>query len=124
MSQACVTELIPSEDKIFAWIEEVFGHGIRRPGYPADRWAEEWLQEQFRAFGLERVRAEPVEVPYWEPREATLNVDGRRLHARYSRASRCRIPRRSKVSKLNSSRFDPARPEAVRGRLLAIRRRS
>jgi len=68
------TEFIPSEDKIFAWIEEVFSHGIRRPGYAADRWAEDWLQQQFRALGLERVRAEPVEVPYWEPHEATLTV--------------------------------------------------
>ena len=68
--------LVPDESRIYAWIEEVFGHGVRRPGYPADRWAEGWLQEQFRAFGLERVRAEPVEMPYWEPRAASLVVTG------------------------------------------------
>ncbi|HLB23259.1 MAG TPA: M28 family peptidase [Dehalococcoidia bacterium] len=73
---------IPSEDTIFAWLEEVFGHGIRRPGYPADRWAEDWIQQQFRTLGLERVRAEPVEMPYWEPKAASLTVtaaDGRTL---------------------------------------------
>ncbi len=64
--------LLPEESQIFGWIEEVFGHGVRRPGYPADRWAEMWVQEQFLEFGLERVRAEPVEMPYWEPRAASL----------------------------------------------------
>jgi hypothetical protein len=47
---------------------------VRLPGYPADRWAEAWLQEQFRAFGLERVHAEPVELTYWEPRDASLTI--------------------------------------------------
>ncbi len=65
-------ELLPDESRIFGWIEEVFRHGVRRPGYAADRWAEGWLQQQFRSFGLERVRAEPVEMPYWEPRAASL----------------------------------------------------
>ncbi len=63
---------IPDEPRIYAWIEEVFSHGVRRPGYPADRWAEQWAQEQFRALGLRDVRAEPVELPSWEPEEASL----------------------------------------------------
>lgn len=69
-------ELIPDEQRIYAWIEEIFGHGVRRPAYTADRWAEEWAQERFRAFGLERVRAEPVSMPYWEPLERSLSVVG------------------------------------------------
>ncbi len=69
-------EHIPNETQIFAWLEEVFSHGVRRPGYPADRWAEEWLQDQFCAFGLDNVRAEPVEMQYWEPQEASLTVRG------------------------------------------------
>ena len=44
--------LVPDEGQIYGWIEDVFSHGVRRPGYPADRWAEGWLQEQFRGFGL------------------------------------------------------------------------
>lgn len=67
-------ELPPDEGRIYGWIEEVFSHGVRRPGYPADRWAEGWLQERFRALGLENVRAEPVDMPYWEPRDASLRV--------------------------------------------------
>ena len=65
---------VPGEAQIFGWIEEVFARGVRRPGYVADRWAEGWLQERFRALGLEGVRAEPVPLWYWEPRGAALTV--------------------------------------------------
>jgi Peptidase family M28 len=107
-------EFIPSEDKIFAWIEEVFGHGVRRPGYPADRWAEDWLQEQFRELGLEHVRAEPVEVPYWEAFEATLTVstpDGTLEIPCFP------LPHSAATDSLEADlvAFDPARPEAVEG---------
>jgi hypothetical protein len=108
------TSLVPAEEKIFAWIEEVFGHGVRRPGYPADRWAEEWLQEQFRAFGLEHIRAEPVEVAYWEPREATLTVDspGSMLDVPCFP-----LPHAAPVERLEAEviAFDSSRPEAVKG---------
>jgi hypothetical protein len=49
---------------------------VRRPGYPADRWSEQFCQERFRALGLENVRTEPVELPYWEPRQWSLTVWG------------------------------------------------
>lgn len=67
-------DLVPAEEQIYGWIEEVFRQGVRRPGYPADRWAEDWLQEKFRSFGLEHVRAEPVETPYWELLRSSLLV--------------------------------------------------
>lgn len=73
---------IPQEKRIFGWIAEVVSHGVRRPGYPADRWAEQWIARQFRDLGLERVRLEPVELPYWEPRSWSLvarMADGRQL---------------------------------------------
>ncbi len=107
-------DLIPSEDSIFSWIEEIFAHGVRRPGYPADRWAEDWLQQQFRAFGLERVRAEPVEVAYWKPREATLAVDapGSTLNVPCFP-----LPHSAPATTLEAEvvAFDPARPQAVKG---------
>jgi Peptidase family M28 len=65
-------EVVPSEGQIYDWIEEVFRQGVRRPGYPADRWAEQWIQDRFREFGLESVRAEPVVTPYWEPLHSSL----------------------------------------------------
>jgi hypothetical protein len=35
-----------------------------------------WAQEQFRALGLERIRAEPVELYCWEPGRTSLLVKG------------------------------------------------
>jgi hypothetical protein len=67
-------ELIPPEQRIYDWIQQVFSQGVRRPGYPADRWAEQFCLEQFRDFGLESVRLEPVDLPYWEPLRWSLNV--------------------------------------------------
>ncbi len=67
-------DLVPTEERIFSWIEQVFAQGVRRPGYPADRWAERDCESRFRALRLERVRAEPVGLPYWEPKRAALTV--------------------------------------------------
>ncbi len=68
---------VASEARIFEWIERVFAQGVRRPGYPADRWAETWIATELDGLGLERVRHEPVELPYWEPRRAVLSVAAR-----------------------------------------------
>jgi hypothetical protein len=111
-------DLIPTAERIYSWIEEVFGHGVRRPGYAADRWAEGWIQEQFRGFGLEDVRTEPVELPYWEPRAASLvvrragGVDAQDLEVRCFP-----LPHAASVPELEAElvAFDPAAPERVRG---------
>lgn len=58
------------------WMQAVLKQGIRRPGSPADRWTEQWAVERFRDIGLEDIRLEPVELPYWEPQWAELEVDG------------------------------------------------
>jgi hypothetical protein len=68
--------LVPAEHRTYGWIEDVFSQGIRRLAYPADRWAERWIAAQFRALGLERVRAEPIELPYLQ-----------RLHALHNEAA-------------------------------------
>jgi hypothetical protein len=65
---------VPSEATIFGWISEVFEQGIRRPGYPADEWAEEWIADQFRSIGLDNVRLEPITVTRWEPTDWSLEV--------------------------------------------------
>ena len=66
--------LIPSTREIFGWIETVFAQGIRRPGYPADRWAEHWIRDQFNTFGLDEVRFEPVRLPKWDATHTSLHV--------------------------------------------------
>jgi hypothetical protein len=67
---------VPTEGTIFGWISEVFGHGIRRPGYPADEWAEGWIADRFRSIGLDNVRLEPITVTRWEPTDWSLEVIG------------------------------------------------
>lgn len=69
-----ISSLIPSTDEVFGWIETVFGQGVRRPGYPADRWSEIWIRDQFSAFGLDDVRFEPVPLPKWEDTHTSLSV--------------------------------------------------
>jgi peptidase M28-like protein len=69
-------DLIPTSESIFDWIETIFRRGIRRPGYAANRWAADYSAERFRALGLERVRLEPVQLPYWESRRYSLRVRG------------------------------------------------
>ena len=64
----------PSAARMLADIEAIVGFGIRRPGYPADRQAEEWAARRFTELGLRDVVLEPVDVPGWEPVAATLEV--------------------------------------------------
>ncbi len=69
-----IDDLVPDQASIYQWIEEIYGWGIRRPGYAADRKAEQFLVDQFERLGLEKVRKEPVKLPYWEPMESSLIV--------------------------------------------------
>lgn len=66
--------LIPGTDQIFGWIETIFARGIRRPGYPADRWVEHWIRDRFDAFGLDDVHFEPVGLPRWDDTRTSLDV--------------------------------------------------
>jgi len=66
---------IADADTMLRWIAEIHAHGIRRPGYPADRWAEEHCRQRFLDLGLDNVRLEPVTVPYWEPGRTALRVE-------------------------------------------------
>jgi hypothetical protein len=59
--------LVPEQEVIGGWIKQIVERGIRRPGYDADRWTEQWTADQFRSFGLADVVCEPVELPMWEP---------------------------------------------------------
>ena len=63
---------VPGADTIHGWIEEVVSHGIRRPGYEADDWAEGWIADELEEAGIEQVRMEPIEVMRWEPTSCRL----------------------------------------------------
>jgi len=60
------------------WIETVVSRGVRRPGYPADVWTENWLAERLGELGLETA-LEPVEVPCWSPGTGVLRAGGLEL---------------------------------------------
>jgi hypothetical protein len=103
------------ERTLLRWIEQIHAQGIRRPGYPADRWAEQFCRERFAEFGLEQVRLEPVEVPYWEPRAASVQVEsGVERFEIACCALPLSTPTRGVVAELAA--FDSDRPASVCGK--------
>jgi len=76
MKEARVTDCqkLPSVTDMFSWVEEVVAQGVRRPGYAADQWTEEYIFQKFEALGLESVRFEPVESAFWKDSHAELLV--------------------------------------------------
>jgi Peptidase family M28 len=107
---------VPTEATIFGWIREVFGHGIRRPGYPADEWAEGWIADRFRSIGLDNVRLEPISVTRWEPTDWSLEVVG--PGGETAPLDCFPVPFSAPVDGLEAelAAFDPAGPGAVRGK--------
>ncbi len=106
---------IADEHTLVSWIEAIHAQGIRRPGYPADRWAEQFCQARFLELGLENVRLEPVDVPYWQPGAASLCVDAG--HERFEIpcfALPFSAPTAGLVADLAA--FDTGTPETVRGK--------
>lgn len=65
---------LPTEAEIFGWIRTITGQGVRRPGYPADVWAEDWIERRFREFGLVDVHREEVPLHTWHPGRSTLRI--------------------------------------------------
>ncbi|MDO8614845.1 MAG: M28 family peptidase [Dehalococcoidia bacterium] len=111
-------ELIPTEERIYGWIQEIFRQGVRRPGYPADRWAEQFCLQRFRDLGLQNVRLEPVELPYWEPRRRSLSVwaDGRGA-VQMLELPCFPLPHSAPAQAVEAALvpFDPQSPEGVKG---------
>ena len=68
---------LPSIDEMFGWIETVVAQGIRRPGYPADHWTEQFVLDKFEELGLQSLRFEPVESAFWKDTHARLSIDAR-----------------------------------------------
>lgn len=63
---------IPDEATIHGWIEQIVDRGIRRPGYEADEWTIEFVEDRFRSLGLVDVHRESVEVTRWDADRWTL----------------------------------------------------
>lgn len=115
-------EHVPSQEKIYRWIEDIYEGGIRRPAYPADRRAEELCARHFREAGLENVRLEPLEIPHWEPRSWSLVVhapDGDRELPCFP------LPHTAPTPRLRGelAAWDDSAPEKVRGKIALDRNR-
>jgi len=100
---------------MFEWIEEVVSQGIRRPGYPADRSAEEFIFGKFRELGLQSLRFEPVESSFWKDSHARLAVIA---HQQTVEIECFPVPL-SEPTVIEGSlvRWDPADPASVSGKV-------
>ncbi len=65
---------IVSAETMMGWIRTIFDQGVRLPGYPANDWAIEWVQQQFENSGLQEVTLEPIQVDRWESSGCSLSV--------------------------------------------------
>ncbi|HVV77364.1 MAG TPA: M28 family peptidase [Mycobacteriales bacterium] len=63
----------PSAEAMMAWIATIVGEGIRRPGSDADQAVTSWAADQLTSMGLS-VELEPLSVPVWDFRSASLTV--------------------------------------------------
>jgi len=61
-------------DEMMSWTTEIFNQGIRRPGYPADYWAENWIKKQFEVYNLRDIKLDPISVKKWEASDESLEV--------------------------------------------------
>ncbi len=65
---------VPSTEQMMSWIKLIFNQGIRRPGYPADYWVENWIKEQFESFGFKDIILDPIEAKKWEAKDEILEI--------------------------------------------------
>lgn len=73
-SETVRDDLVPDTATMMQWISEVVAQGIRRPGYAADAWTEEWARDRFVEMGLEDVTLDPVPVRRWESLACAFEV--------------------------------------------------
>ncbi len=107
--------LIPTKDTIYRWIETIHAKGIRRPGYLADNWAVAYAVDLFHKLGLENVHLEPVALPYWEPRNWSLEVTGQNGSTEIPCFP---LPHSAPTDEIQLElvAYDPASPGAVQGK--------
>ncbi len=107
---------VPTVAEMLGWIEQVVDRGVRRPGYPADSWTEEFIFRSFEELGLESVRYEPVESAYWKDDHAELLIGGDSSAVPVT----CFPVPLSEPSRVEGqlAKWDPANPEAVAGKIV------
>ncbi len=108
-------QMLPSMADMLSWVEEVVAQGVRRPGYPADQWTEEFIFKTFESLGLESVRFEPVQSAFWEDRPSRLLVGA---DPRFVAIECFPVPLSEPIQVEGElARWDPAIPAAVAGKI-------
>lgn len=67
---------MPTEERIYSWIEDLVGIGFRRTGTPAGYAASAYVKCQFESLGLENVHYEYADSWKWEVNDSSVEVDG------------------------------------------------
>ena len=106
---------LPPTSEMIGWIDEVVAQGVRRPGYPADRWAEEFIFDKFEHLGLQSVRFESVEAALWKDSHAELSVVAGQRTTEFE----CFPVPMSEPTVVEGplARWDPADPAGVAGKV-------
>lgn len=72
---------MPSEARIYSWIEDLVNIGFRRTGTPAGYAASAYVKCQFESLGLEDVYYETVTSWSWEASKSSVKVNGETIDA-------------------------------------------
>ncbi|WP_269620040.1 hypothetical protein [Zhongshania sp. BJYM1] len=67
---------MPSESRIFGWIEDLVGIGFRRTGTPAGYAAAAYVKCQFESLGLENVHYIKAISWKWEATNSSVEIGG------------------------------------------------
>ena len=73
-ARASVQANVPTTDRIFKWISEVYNLGDRRPGSEADHQAIAYLESELKKCGFSDVKVEKSNFDYWEPLQWELTL--------------------------------------------------
>lgn len=73
---SAATQGMPSEERIFGWIEELVAIGDRRTGTPSGQLAAAYVKCQFTKLGLENVHYETATSWSWHANKSSLGING------------------------------------------------
>jgi len=69
--------------EIKKWIEELYAFGPRRAGSPIGHEVEDYVEEQFKLVGLEKVEKQSIPLTYWDCTEHSLRINGEKIGSSY-----------------------------------------
>lgn len=74
---------LPTEERIYKWIEDVTGFGVRLPDSAGGIMAAEYVRDRFQEFGLTDVAIEETPTIVWSATRSGLKVNGADVPSQY-----------------------------------------